>query len=114
MPFEGAGEPITTRPFNLGRFCKTSVTRFKAGDTLFGAIRPYFHKVGIAPIDGVTNTSIFVVRPHREMDWPFVALLLSFVLGVAFVNEELFTKNWSRATPVYILKGGPALKSASP
>lgn len=37
--------------------------RFKAFDLLFGKLRPYFHKVGFAPVDGVCSTDILVVRP---------------------------------------------------
>jgi type I restriction enzyme S subunit len=36
---------------------------FKRGEILFGKLRPYFHKVGIAPIDGVCSTDIVVVTP---------------------------------------------------
>ena len=32
---------------------------FRREDILFGKLRPYFHKVGVAPVDGVTSTSIF-------------------------------------------------------
>mgnify|MGYP000921938578 CR=1 FL=1 len=41
---------------------KTSRITFKEGDILFGAIRPYFHKVIVAPCDGVTNVSVFVLK----------------------------------------------------
>lgn len=36
---------------------------FKRGDILFGKLRPYFHKVGIAPVDGVCSTDILVLSP---------------------------------------------------
>lgn len=36
---------------------------FNRGDILFGKLRPYFHKVGIAPIDGVCSTDILVLAP---------------------------------------------------
>ena len=36
---------------------------FKKGDVLFGRLRPYFKKVGIAPIDGVCSTDVLVLRP---------------------------------------------------
>src|SRR5262249_41293987 len=42
--------------------------RFQRGDILFGKLRPYFHKVGVAPIDGVCSTDILVIRP-QEPDW---------------------------------------------
>ncbi|MFH1923577.1 MAG: restriction endonuclease subunit S [Planctomycetota bacterium] len=40
--------------------------RFSRGDILFGKLRPYFHKVGPAPIDGVCSTDIVVVRPSTD------------------------------------------------
>lgn len=35
---------------------------FKRGDILFGKLRPYFHKVAAAPMDGVCSTDILVTR----------------------------------------------------
>jgi type I restriction enzyme, S subunit len=40
-------------------------SRFTRGDILFGKLRPYFHKVGLTFIDGISSTDIFVVRPRR-------------------------------------------------
>lgn len=37
--------------------------RFQAGQILFGKLRPYFHKVGVAPIDGISSTDIVVMEP---------------------------------------------------
>ncbi|MGK2309766.1 restriction endonuclease subunit S [Cutibacterium sp. V970] len=37
-------------------------SRFKAGDVLFGKLRPYFHKVVSAPTSGVCSTDILVIR----------------------------------------------------
>ena len=48
-------------------------SRFKARDILFGKLRPYFHKVGIAPLDGVCSTDIVVVAP-KSHDWSGFAL----------------------------------------
>lgn len=41
---------------------------FKKGEILFGKLRPYFHKVGIAPVDGVCSTDILVLVP-KDPDW---------------------------------------------
>lgn len=38
--------------------------RFAKGDVLFGALRPYFHKVVPAPLNGVCSTDILVLRPR--------------------------------------------------
>jgi len=42
---------------------KSSLVQFRKGDILFGAMRPYFHKVCIAPFDGTTRSTAFVLRP---------------------------------------------------
>lgn len=47
--------------------------RFCAGQILFGKLRPYFHKVGVAPIDGVCSTDIVVIEPRKSL-WRAVAL----------------------------------------
>jgi type I restriction enzyme S subunit len=47
---------------------------FKQGEILFGKLRPYFHKVGVAPVNGVCSTDIVIVAP-RESAW------FGFVLG---------------------------------
>ncbi len=56
---------------------------FKRGEILFGKLRPYFHKVGVAPVDGVCSTDIVVVRPV-EKRW------FGFVLG--HVSSESFVE----------------------
>jgi len=48
---------------------------FRKGEILFGKLRPYFHKVGVAPVDGVCSTDIAVISP-RTPHW------FAFVLGV--------------------------------
>ena len=55
---------------------------FKAGDILFGKLRPYFHKVGIAPVDGLCSTDI-VVLGARKPKWS--AFVLACVSSSAFV-----------------------------
>lgn len=39
---------------------------FKKGEILFGKIRPYFHKVGVAPVDGVCSSDAIVIVPHSQ------------------------------------------------
>jgi type I restriction enzyme, S subunit len=53
---------------------------FRAGDILFGKLRPYFHKVGVAAIDGVCSTDILVIRP-KDPEW------FAFVLCHASSSE---------------------------
>lgn len=48
---------------------------FVCGDVLFGKLRPYFKKVGIAPVEGVCSTDILVIRPKNARDRCLVACI---------------------------------------
>lgn len=48
---------------------KSAKYEFTEGQILFGRLRPYFCKVGIAPTDGVCSTDIQVIVPKEEMFW---------------------------------------------
>jgi type I restriction enzyme S subunit len=56
---------------------------FRRGEILFGKLRPYFHKVGVAPVDGVCSTDIVVIAPRSE-GW--LGLVLGHVSSDAFVE----------------------------
>jgi type I restriction enzyme S subunit len=56
-------------------------TAFATGDLLFGKLRPYFAKVGVAPIDGRCSTEILVLRP-RQAEW--------FGLGIGHLSSPQF------------------------
>jgi type I restriction enzyme S subunit len=58
--------------------------KFKRGEILFGKLRPYFHKVGVAPIDGVCSTDILVIRPREPEEFGFV---LGHISSVELVNH---------------------------
>lgn len=50
-------------------------TAFQRGDVLFGKLRPYFKKVGIAPVNGVCSTDILAVRPKDPRDLALIAVV---------------------------------------
>ncbi len=56
---------------------------FRRGEILFGKLRPYFHKVGVAPLEGVCSTDIVVVTP-KSPTW--FGLVLGHVSSEAFVE----------------------------
>ena len=60
---------------------------FKQGEILFGKLRPYFHKVGVAPIDGVCSTDIVVITPQEEHFFGFVLCLVSGNEFVEYTNS---------------------------
>ena len=52
---------------------KSNKTQFHRGEILFGKLRPYFHKVGVAPLEGICSTDIVVVVP-RAQEWSSFAI----------------------------------------
>ena len=62
---------------------KTPKLRFDAGELLFGRLRPYFHKVGVAPFDGICSTTIAVVRPVSQ-EWS--APVLACISSASFID----------------------------
>ncbi len=55
---------------------------FKKGEILFGKIRPYLHKVGIAPLDGVCSSDTIVIGAKQDQ---YRSLLLNCVSSDHFV-----------------------------
>ena len=60
---------------------------FKAGDILFGKLRPYFHKVGIAPTDGICSTDIVVLRAWKPIWSAFVVACVSSAAFVVYTSQ---------------------------
>lgn len=59
---------ISLNEWGVSKGLESGKFRFVVGDILFGKLRPYFHKVGTAPIDGICSTDILVIRP-KISDW---------------------------------------------
>jgi len=66
---------------------RTSRIVFEEGDVLFGAIRPYLHKVAIAPFRGVTNTSVLVLRNRDTIPKSFLSCFLFSDGTVSWANQ---------------------------
>ena len=61
---------------------------FNTGEVLFGKLRPYFHKVGVAPINGVCSTDIVVIA-SKAVEWSaFVLACVSSVEFVSYTNQS--------------------------
>ena len=60
----------------------SSKHRFREGEILFGKIRPYFHKVGIALTDGVASSDAIIIRPANPH---LLALVLMTTSSDGFV-----------------------------
>ena len=58
--------------------------RFEPGDILFGKLRPYFRKVGLAPIAGRCSTEILVLRPAKP---EYLGVLLGHAASQSFIDH---------------------------
>lgn len=66
---------------------------FKKGEVLFGKIRPYFHKVSVAPFDGLCSADTIVIGARRPQDY---AIVVACVSSDAFVAEASATANGAK------------------
>ena len=61
--------------------------KFEKNDILFGKLRPYFHKVGIAPVDGVCSTDILVISPKKSSYLGFLLIIYSSEELISHANN---------------------------
>ena len=64
----------------LGESVDSNKSKFEKDDLLFGKLRPYFHKVCIAPSDGICSTDILVLRAKTKP-------LQSYMVLTAYTEE---------------------------
>ena len=67
----------------------SSKHRFREGEFLFGKIRPYFHKIGIAFVDGITSSDAIVIRPLESTLRGFVLMTVSSDPFVAVTAQTM-------------------------
>ena len=60
-------------------------TAFQRNDILFGKLRPYFSKVGVAPTSGICSTDIIVIRPRNPDD---IGYVLAVAADPAFIEAS--------------------------
>ena len=60
---------------------------FRKGEVLFGKLRPYFHKVGTVPVDGICSTDMVVVKPIAKSWSSFVLSCISTDEFVGYTDQ---------------------------
>jgi type I restriction enzyme S subunit len=72
-------EAGTTRILGKGSGSDVRSTKavFRAGDVLYGRLRPYLNKVTIPDFDGVASTDILVFRPQTGLDQRYLLRFLN-------------------------------------
>jgi type I restriction enzyme S subunit len=91
---------ITLTEWGVAKESLSSKMRFRKDEILFGKIRPYFHKVATAPVDGICSTDIIVVSPKAR---EYLPVVLGAVSSDHFIDYATTTSqgtkmpraNWS-------------------
>lgn len=72
--------------FRPNEDAKSSLSLFEKDDILLGAMRVYFHRVALAPFDGVTRNTTFVLRPQASEYLSFAVLLADRDSTIAYAQ----------------------------
>jgi len=80
---------ISLSEWGAAQHVTSSKHRFREGEILFGKIRPYFHKVGIAFLDGVASSDAIVIRPVEPKVRGFVLMTVSSDPFVAVTAQTM-------------------------
>lgn len=65
----------------------SSLLRFDENDILIGAMRVYFHRVAIAPFDGITRTTCFVLEPFNSNYFAYSAITCNQDLAIDYAQK---------------------------
>jgi type I restriction enzyme S subunit len=87
--------------YKSGEDANSSLILFHKGDVLFGAMRPYFHKVCSAPFNGVTRTTVFTLTSKNTM-----AAAFSLFQAYQDTTIEYATQHSEGSTIPYAKWGG--------
>ena len=80
---------ITLNEWTSSEGVESAKLAFRAGDVLFGKIRPYFHKVGFTLTGGVASSDAIVVRPADPDDYEYLLSLLSSDRFVSLASKTV-------------------------
>lgn len=72
---------------------ESNKTLFYNGDILFGKLRPYFHKVCVAPFDGICSTDILSVYPKKDI---YYGITVFYLFSDELVNMATQSSNGTR------------------
>lgn len=84
---------ITMREWSTVSSVQSTKLSFVEDDVLFGKIRPYFHKVALAPMEGVASSDTIILRAFAPEHMP---LALCCSSSDAFVDHATQTSNGTK------------------
>ena len=97
---------MTFSDFQKIENARTSLIRYSFNDILIGAMRVYFHRVCIAPFDGITRSTTIVLKPKKQNHLPFLYQLcneektINFASKVSIGTQQPYV-NWVNGLAEY-------------
>ena len=97
---------MTFSDFQKIENARTSLIRYSLNDILIGAMRVYFHRVCIAPFDGITRSTTIVLKPKKQNHLPFLYQLcneektINFASKVSIGTQQPYV-NWVNGLAEY-------------
>lgn len=97
---------MTFSDFQKIENARTSLIRYSFNDILIGAMRVYFHRVCIAPFDGITRSTTIVLKPKKQNHLPFLYQLcneektINFASKVSIGTQQPYV-NWFNGLAEY-------------
>lgn len=90
---------ISLEDWDYAKNIDSNKSQFHKGNILFGKLRPYFHKVDIAAVDGVCSTDILVIVPKQPIWYGSVLFHISSVelvdhAGATSTGTRMPRTNW--------------------
>ena len=82
---------------------KSTKNIFRAGDLLYGKLRPYLNKHGIAKFDGVCSTDILVFKANEQLEIKFINSFLNLPRFIEYAVANSKGINLPRVSEKIIL-----------
>jgi len=98
---------IPMRTFAVSEFkaneeAQSSLIRFSQNDIIIGAMRVYFHRVVLAPSDGITRTTCFTLSPYMKEYLSFALLCCDEESSIEYAQ----TTSKGSTMPYAVWEGG--------
>ncbi|MBI5706470.1 MAG: restriction endonuclease subunit S [Armatimonadetes bacterium] len=72
----------------LGEDVHSTKAAFRAGDVLYGRLRPYLNKVTIPNFNGISSTDILVFPPNEDLDQGYLMRFLNSATVVEYAHRH--------------------------
>jgi type I restriction enzyme S subunit len=84
---------LSLQHFGVSDGLESNKLCFKKNDILFGKLRPYFHKVSIAPLDGVCSTDVISIYAINE---DYYGYLISHLFSERLIDYVTQSSNGTK------------------